>query len=212
MPHNTGSRLYSEDDLKPIMNFVARENGYPDWKEMYNWICREGQFPSVVGQLIEGAMIKVAIKAAQSLNQSKGDEGIQPNDMTAEEFYSGFNLEFLTIVERKTIYELTELYAKGKRRMADAEFAKPHEEMKAKFQRLDELEIKTIEQELIIKGIEEGSYKWKSEYDNCRSILQKLVDLKIIKDTFGSRIESNESRIPIAWDAAKEFLKTYQHE
>jgi len=39
-------------------------------------------------------------------------------DMTVQEFYSGFNLSFLTEEERQTIYTATELFAKGKVRVA----------------------------------------------------------------------------------------------
>lgn len=35
---------------------IAQQKGYPSWREMYNWVCREGQIPAVVGQLIEAAM------------------------------------------------------------------------------------------------------------------------------------------------------------
>lgn len=43
-------------------------------------------------------------------------EDIEQVDMTVEEFYSGFNLDFLTEEEKQTIYTATELYAKGKLR------------------------------------------------------------------------------------------------
>lgn len=67
------------------------------------------------------------------------------------------------------------------------------------------------EKDLIIQGLEEGSEAWKAEYDNCRSILKELVDLKVMKDTFGSSIEGYEDRKPLAWEAAKKFLEKYQH-
>lgn len=38
----------------------------------------------------------------------------QESDMTVQDFYSGFNLDFLSEEERQTIYTATELYAKGK--------------------------------------------------------------------------------------------------
>ena len=41
-------------------------------------------------------------------------EGEKAGDMTVEDFYSGFNLDFLTDEEKQTIYTATELYAKGK--------------------------------------------------------------------------------------------------
>lgn len=43
-------------------------------------------------------------------------EHIGDVDMTVEEFYSGFNLDFMTEEEKQTIYTATELYAKGKLR------------------------------------------------------------------------------------------------
>jgi hypothetical protein len=52
---------------------------------------------------------------------------------------------------------------------------------------------------------------WKAEYDNCRSILKTLVDLKELKDKYGKTALYNE-RQPLAWDAAKKFLENYQHE
>ena len=39
---------------------------------------------------------------------------VKSKDMTVEEFYSGFNLDFLTEKEKQTIYTATELFAKGK--------------------------------------------------------------------------------------------------
>lgn len=39
-------------------------------------------------------------------------------DMTVQEFYSGFNLDFLTPEERETIYTATEMFAMGKVRQA----------------------------------------------------------------------------------------------
>lgn len=41
--------------LDECKNVVAREKGYPNWKEMYDWIARENQIPAVVAQLIEAA-------------------------------------------------------------------------------------------------------------------------------------------------------------
>ena len=67
------------------------------------------------------------------------------------------------------------------------------------------------EDELIIAVLEEGSEAWKAEYDNCRSILTTLVDLKELKDKYGKTGLYNE-RQPLAWDAAKKFLEKYQHE
>ena len=67
------------------------------------------------------------------------------------------------------------------------------------------------EKDLIIHGLEEGAENWKAEYDNCRKILQRLVDLKNVKDLEGKSVfyETNQ---PLAWQDAKEFLSMYQHE
>lgn len=46
-------------------------------------------------------------------------DNTQPKDMTVEEFYSGFNLDFLSEEERQTIYTATELYAEGKLRQKE---------------------------------------------------------------------------------------------
>lgn len=67
------------------------------------------------------------------------------------------------------------------------------------------------EKDLIIYGIEEGAEQWKAEYDNCRAILQMLVELKRVKDTEGKN-EFYETNQPITWEAAKKFLEKYQHE
>ena len=93
----------------------------------------------------------------------------------------------------------------------ESELAKTYEEMKAKFDRLDELEKRVSEQELIIQGLEEGSENWKAEYDNCRKILQELVELKRIKDQEGKTTDYT-NRQPKAWEAADEFLSKYQHQ
>lgn len=34
---------------------VAQRKGYANWTEYFDWVCREGQNPEVVGQLIESA-------------------------------------------------------------------------------------------------------------------------------------------------------------
>lgn len=67
------------------------------------------------------------------------------------------------------------------------------------------------DKDLIIQGLEEGSEQWKAEYDNCRAILQFLVELKRVKDTEG-KTEYYEKNQPIAWDGAKKFLEKYQHQ
>lgn len=66
------------------------------------------------------------------------------------------------------------------------------------------------EKDLIIHGLQEGADLWKAEYDNCRGILCALVQLKIEKDTKG-KTDYYLSQQPKAWEAAKEFLKQYQH-
>ena len=48
--------------------------GYPNWTEMYDWICREGQRPDVVAQLIEAAMQEVS---DGMLNSVLNDERIE---------------------------------------------------------------------------------------------------------------------------------------
>jgi len=73
---------------------------------------------------------------------------------------------------------------------------------------------KEDDKDLIIYGLEEGSDNWKAEYDNCRSILQELVDLKIMKDKlyYGNQCKYEyESRKLLAWEYAKKFLESYQH-
>lgn len=75
-------------------------------------------------------------------------------------------------------------------------------------------EEKSKEKDLIIYGIEEGSENWKSEYDNCRTILKELVDLKIMKENlYKGNPDGKEyaERKPKAWEAAKKFLENYQH-
>ena len=59
------SKTASEQSVKTvgsvdsIKNKVAREKGYPNWDEYYNWIAKDGEYPSVVAQLIEAAMTQV---------------------------------------------------------------------------------------------------------------------------------------------------------
>jgi len=62
------------------------------------------------------------------------------------------------------------------------------------------LKKKLQEQEMIIKGLEEGAELWKSEYDSCRCILAALIDT----------INDKEARAQTIFQA-KAFLKTYQH-
>ena len=75
---------------------------------------------------------------------------------------------------------------------------------------VESLRNKINEQDLIITVIEEGSEAWKAEYDNCRSLLTALVELKHEKDTNG-KTEWYLSQQPKVWEAAKKFLESYQH-
>lgn len=34
-------------------NTIAQRKGYANWTEYFDWVCREGQKPEVVGQLVE---------------------------------------------------------------------------------------------------------------------------------------------------------------
>lgn len=65
-------------------------------------------------------------------------------------------------------------------------------------------------EDLIIHALEEGSELWQSEYEMCRLLLQNLVTLKGIKDTEG-KTEYYETNQPLAWEAAINFLKDFQH-
>lgn len=47
--------------LEQAKEAIAKEKGYPSWREMYDWVCRDGQLPAVVGQLIEAAMAEAHI-------------------------------------------------------------------------------------------------------------------------------------------------------
>jgi hypothetical protein len=56
---------------------------------------------------------------------------------------------------------------------------------------------------------------WKAEYDNCRALLQELVSLKVMKENlYKGNPDGKEyaERKPKAWQAAQQFLSTYQHE
>lgn len=71
------------------------------------------------------------------------------------------------------------------------------------------------EKDLIINAIAEGSENWKAEYDNCRAILNELFELKTMKESlYKGNPDGKEyaERKPKAWEAAKVFLSTYQHQ
>ena len=71
------------------------------------------------------------------------------------------------------------------------------------------------DKDLIIHGLQEGAESWKAEYDNCRALLQELVSLKVMKENlYKGNPDGKEyaERKPKAWEAAKQFLSTYQHE
>lgn len=56
---------------------------------------------------------------------------------------------------------------------------------------------------------------WKTEYDNCRALLQELVSLKVMRENlYKGNPDGKEyaERKPKAWQAAQQFLSTYQHE
>lgn len=86
---------------------------------------------------------------------------------------------------------------------------------------LSQMQKRMEEAELITKGTIEGAEQWKAEYDNCRKILEELVFLKNLKDgnieaikTLPDNIPYGQiynQRKPLAWQAAKDFLKEYQH-
>ena len=81
------------------------------WIERYEELRRTLNMPDAIAKLVEE--VKSASPAAV--------EGVE--DMTVEDFYSGFNLDFMTEEERQTIYTATELYAKGKVRMRDKQLS-----------------------------------------------------------------------------------------
>lgn len=64
----------SKEDAK---NKVAQSKGYPNWKEMYDWVARDGQLPSVVAQLIEAATEEAMSEYASSL---RGSEWVSVED------------------------------------------------------------------------------------------------------------------------------------
>lgn len=61
-----------------------------------------------------------------------------------------------------------------------------------------------------INAVYEGAELWHTEYNDCRNILKQLVDLKDEKDHQGKTRHYYEVQ-PLAWEAAKKFLKKYQH-
>lgn len=61
-----------------------------------------------------------------------------------------------------------------------------------------------------ISELQKSQQIWQREYINCRQILNELVQLKIIKDKAG-KTDDYSKRQPVAWDAAREFLKHYIH-
>lgn len=65
-PNNTPS---VEGLINKKKDLVAQILGYPNWKEMYDFTARDGQYPSVVAQLIEGAMVQVAELIINDLRQ-----------------------------------------------------------------------------------------------------------------------------------------------
>ncbi len=46
-----------------IKEEIAISNNYPSWEEMYNWISRDNELPSVVAQLIEKITSEFYLKA-----------------------------------------------------------------------------------------------------------------------------------------------------
>ena len=71
------------------------------------------------------------------------------------------------------------------------------------------------DKDLIIQGLQEGAESWKAEYDNCRALLQELVSLKVMKENlYKGNPDGKEyaERKPKAWQAAQQFLSTYQHD
>lgn len=74
----------------------------PEWeKEMMKW-----SKPMLIAKLKE-------VWATPAASTPAPD-----NDMTVQDFYSGFNLDFMSEEEKQTIYTATELFAKGKVRGA----------------------------------------------------------------------------------------------
>lgn len=64
--------------------------------------------------------------------------------------------------------------------------------------------------EAIINAVYEGAEQWEEEYYDCRDILERLVELKNLKDKEG-KTDFYKQIQPLLWDEAKQFLKNHQH-
>ena len=50
---------------------VAKEYGYSNWDELYNWIARDGELPPVVAQLMEAALKKVCEQLCEKIKEQE---------------------------------------------------------------------------------------------------------------------------------------------
>jgi hypothetical protein len=57
-----------KNTTEEIKNWVARDMGYPNWNEYFNWVARNDEKPSVIAQQIESAMQKVSDKLVEQNN------------------------------------------------------------------------------------------------------------------------------------------------
>src|SRR5262245_41417496 len=57
------------------------------------------------------------------------------------------------------------------------------------------------------KEDEDSAWKWAAIFLGA---LQELVDLKTLKDTYGSRIEGYEKRKPLAWEKARNAIELWK--
>lgn len=51
-----------EKEIMSIKDQLAIEKGYASWDDLYDFTCREGQRPDVVGQLIESYVEQAILK------------------------------------------------------------------------------------------------------------------------------------------------------
>lgn len=62
-----------------------------------------------------------------------------------------------------------------------------------------------------LHAVYEGADQWKQEYNDARSLLQQLWELKFVKNREG-KTEAYQQRQPKVWEKVELFLSSYQHQ
>lgn len=68
---------------------IAIEKGYPSWDDYFDWICRPGERPEVVGQLIEAATIEYCKRLIEQTEDEMNSDYLPTSDRQEMAYHDG---------------------------------------------------------------------------------------------------------------------------